>query len=255
MRWFLKSPIFSDLLGAIVLGERLKKDIDPFISNDRLFVLPNCIPDIDPKLLRTRCKKKFDDKIRILYLSNLNPEKGPIEFIKMARRVVDRVESVRFVLAGPVLSSSFERQIKRLISDLKLIDYVDIVGAVYGPAKEKLFLNCDIFVFPSHNEAFPLVNLEAMRAGMPIVSSNVGSIPEMVVDELNGYIVNSKNVEQLSERVLKLVDDEELRNKMGKAGRKTYEEFFTIQAYEKRLNDGVKFFFKLSGLDTSYKCF
>jgi glycosyltransferase involved in cell wall biosynthesis len=173
----------------------------------------------------------------------------------MARLVVDQVESVRFILAGPTLSSSFERQIKRLISDLKLIDYFDIVGAVYGSVKEKLFLNSDIFVFPSHNEAFPLVNLEAMRAGTPVVSSNVGSIPEMVVDELNGYIVNSKNIEQLSQRVLNLVNDEKLRAEMGNAGRKIYEEFFTIQAYEKRLDDGVKFYLKQAGFDTSYKRF
>ena len=64
------------------------------------------------------------------------------------------------------------------------------------------------------------MNLEAMRAGLPVVSSNEGSIPEVVIDGINGYIVDPQNVEQLSDRVLKLVNDEELRIKMGKAGRK-----------------------------------
>lgn len=250
MRWFLKSPTISKSLGALVLGEILKQDINPFISNDRLFVLPNCIPDVSAQVLNTYRTKRENDKIRILYLSNLIPEKGPIEFLKMARLVADSRESVQFVLAGSALSTSFHRKIERLISDLKLIDNVKMVGAVYGSEKERLFCESDIFVFPTYYklETFGLVNLEAMRAGLPIVASNEGSIPEVVIDGINGYIVDPQNVEQLSDRVLKLVNDEELRIKMGRAGRKIYEESFTTQAYEKRLHDGVRFFLKLAGL-------
>ncbi len=120
-------------------------------------------------------------------------------------------------------------------------------GGIYGSAKERLFHESDIFVFPTfyEHEAFPLVNIEAMRAGLPVVSSNEGSIPEMVIDGLNGYIVDPKNIEQLADRVLRLIEDPELRNKMGKAGRKIYENSFTINAYEKRLEQGLKFFFEL----------
>jgi glycosyltransferase involved in cell wall biosynthesis len=251
IRWLLKSSIFYKLIGAIVLGEKLKKDIDFFIPNERLFVLPNCISDIGSKFSRWDNMKKRNGKIRILYLSNLVPDKGPIEFLKMARMVADKGKPVKFVLAGSVKSTSFYQDIMRLISDLKLTNDVEIVGAVYGAEKDKIFHDSDIFVFPTYYdlEAFPLVNLEAMRAGLPIVSSNEGSIPEMVIDGKNGYIVDPKNIEQLSDNVLRLVNDEELRIKMGKVGRKMYEKFFTTQAYEKRLNDGVKFFLKIDGLD------
>lgn len=120
-------------------------------------------------------------------------------------------------------------------------------GAIYGSAKERLFRESDIFVFPTfyEQEAFPLVNIEAMRAGLPVVSSNEGSIPEMVIDGLNGYIVEPKNVEQLADRVLKLIEDPDLRNKMGQSGRRIYENSFTINAYEKRLEKGLKLFFEL----------
>ena len=138
-------------------------------------------------------------------------------------------------------------EIERFIPDVNLVDNVKMLGAVYGDSKERLFCESDIFVFPTHHEAFGLVNLEAMRAGLPVVSSNEGSIPEVVIDGLNGYIVDPKNVEQLSDRVLKLVNDEELRIKMGRAGRKIYEESFTIEAYEKRLQDAVRFFLELRG--------
>ena len=250
MRWLLKSSIFSKSLGALVLGKRLKKDIDFFIPNDRLFVMPNCISDVRPQVLNTYNAVRKKNKICILFLSNLVPEKGPIEFLKMARRVANSGKPVKFVLAGAALSISFLRKIEQLISDLNLIDYVEMVGAVYGPAKEKLFSESNIFVFPTYYEleTFGLVNLEAMRAGLPVVSSNEGSIPEVVIDGLNGFIVDPKNIEQLSNRVLKLVNDEALRTKMGKAGRKIYEESFTVKVYEKKLQNAMRFFVELRGL-------
>ena len=120
------------------------------------------------------------------------PEKGPIEFLKMARMVIDSGKPVKFILAGAALSASFQQEIERIISDLKLNDDVKTVGAVYGSAKERLFHESDIFVFPTHlpHEAFPLVNIEAMRAGLPVISSNEGSIPEMVFDGLNMAILS-----------------------------------------------------------------
>jgi glycosyltransferase involved in cell wall biosynthesis len=123
-----------------------------------------------------------------------------------------------------------------------------MVGPVYGRNKEKLFRDCDIFVFPTYYdlEAFPLVNIEAMRAGIPVVSSNEGSIPEAVVDGNNGFIIDPKNVKQISNQVLKLVNNEKLRNEMGISGRKRYENYYTINAYDTQLNDGIKFFFKLA---------
>ena len=244
MRWLLKSPLFSASAGALILGKKVKKDIDFFIPSDRLFMLPNCIPDINPQVLKSYHKIRKNSKIQILYLSNLVPAKGSIEFIKMARLVADSGKPVKFVLAGGALSKSFLQIIEQLISDLKLTKDVEMVGAVYGPAKERLFYTSDIFVFPSYFEleTFPLVNLEAMHAGLPIVSSNEGCIPEVVLDGINGYIVDPKDVKQLSDRVLRLVNDEQLRIKMGKAGRKIYEESFTVEVYEKKLQDAVRFF-------------
>jgi glycosyltransferase involved in cell wall biosynthesis len=244
VNFFLKSPIISTLKGALVLCEKLKKDVEFFIPKDQIFVLPNCIPDADSELLNAYYKKKEvgTDKLCILCLSNLFPAKGIIEFLKMARKVIDSGKPVRFVLAGAATSASFRQKIKKIILDLRLRDDVKMVGAIYGSAKERLFYESDIFVFPTHHEAFGLVNIEAMRAGLPIISSNEGCIPEFVIDGLNGYIVDPNDIEQLSDRVLKLINDGELRIKMGKVGRKIYEENFTTKVYAKKLQDAMKFF-------------
>ena len=252
INFFLKNRIILALKGAIVLCEKLKKDIEFFIPKEQIFVLPNCIHDVDPQVLNSHCKtKKMADKLCILYLSNLFPAKGTIEFLKMARMVIDNGKPVRFVLAGAATSASFRQKIEQIIFDLRLRDDVEMVGAVYGSAKERLFYESDIFVFPTHHEAFGLVNIEAMRAGLPIISSDEGCIPEIVIDGLNGYIVDPKDIEQISDRVLKLINDDELRIKMGKAGRKIYEEYYTTKVYEKKLQDGIKFFLEINNLQVS----
>ena len=82
-----------------------------------------------------------------MYLSNLDPSKGPIEFLKMAKQIVDNCKNIKFVMAGPALSKEFYMEIERFIRDENLEDYVNIPGAVYGDSKERLFHESDIFVF------------------------------------------------------------------------------------------------------------
>jgi glycosyltransferase involved in cell wall biosynthesis len=228
-------------IGALVLGMRLKRDLNKFILDERLFVLPNAIPDINPEAVKFGRNNK--GPVKILFLSNLIPSKGPMEFLYMAKKVVDKCKKkVRFILAGPIRSEAFFEDLKEFIRKKGLTDFVTISGGVYGADKEDLLRESDIFVFPSYKEAFGLVNLEAMQRGLPVISSNEGAIPEVIQDGVSGYIVAPKNIDQLADRVLKLVNNPELRKNMGKAGRRRYEKLFTIEAYEKRVDEAVKFF-------------
>ena len=242
LRFLVKKTILYSL-GAMVLGESLKKDITHLISNEHIFILPNAIPDITSNNYKSTHDEKYP--LKILYLSNIDPKKGPIEFLGMAQKINKNVKDIHFILAGPCTSHQFLSEIKEYILTQNLTDHIILTGPVYGEQKERLFRECDIFVFPTHNEAFGLVNLEAMRAGLPVVSSNEGSIPEVVIDGVNGFIVDPKDIDMLTDRVLKLINDPELRIKMGKAGREIYEKNFTIDSYQKRLEKGLKFFFDL----------
>ena len=102
--------------------------------------------------------------------------------------------------------------------------------------------NIMTFVFPTYKEVFGLVNLEAMQWGLPIISSNEGAIPEVVLNGTTGYIVDPKDYAQIADHVLRLINDDQLRTRMGRAGREAYERSYTIESYEKRLQDGLKFF-------------
>jgi len=85
-------------VGALVLGETLKSDLADFMAAERMYVLPNALPDDPGPLSLTKSEMS---PIRILFLSNLKRDKGPLEFLKMASQIHVRSQSVRFVLAGP----------------------------------------------------------------------------------------------------------------------------------------------------------
>jgi glycosyltransferase involved in cell wall biosynthesis len=239
MRYVVKF-VLAQALSGLVLGDRLKAGLNRHLPDRKLFILPNAIYDAKepPK------KSEVSRPVQILYLSNLVPSKGVMEFVKMAGIVRKHIPNTRFVLAGNFRSNDFSQQVDDCIDREQLRACMDIPGAVYGKDKEKLFQESDIFVFPTYYEleTFGLVNLEAMRSGLPVVSTPEGAIPEVVCDGITGFIVNPHDIEQLSERVLKLVEDRELRIAMGQAGRKRFEQYYTTEAYERRLKEAIHFF-------------
>jgi glycosyltransferase involved in cell wall biosynthesis len=227
-------------LGALVLGERLKTDVCYLIPNEKLFVLPNSIPDIKTKYIKTYYD--IQTNVEVLFLSHIMPSKGPIEFLIMAKNIVQKYEKVHFYLAGPKMDKYYFNEIIEFIEKEDLKNFVTVIGPVYGEKKLSLFKKIDIFVFPTQNEAFGLVNLEAMRAGIPIVSTDQGSIPEIVIDGVNGFIVHTKDIDMLTDRVFNLIINPEIRIEMGKASRSIYEKKYTIYQYKKRLKNALEFF-------------
>ena len=93
LRYFVKKTI-SLSLGALVLGERLKVDLSHLIPNEYLFVLPNAVPDIKSKNRDINCNK--NRPVKVLFLSNLMPSKGPMEFLKMANKINRINKNVHF---------------------------------------------------------------------------------------------------------------------------------------------------------------
>lgn len=104
--------------------------------------------------------------------------------------------------------------------------------------------DADIFVFPTLNEAFGLVAVEAMEYKIPVVASAEGGIPDIINNGNSGYTVEKNNPMALASAIERLLKDHELCNRMGKAGRKLFEEKFTEEVFEKRmkecLNDAVQ---------------
>lgn len=114
---------------------------------------------------------------------------------------------------------------------------VTYVGRKVREEKEAFFRQADIFVFPTYYETFGLVNLEAMEYKLPVISTNEGGIPDIVKDGENGLICEKQNPVSLADCIAKLLDDEELRVKMGSAGHEKFCREFTLDKFENRMRD------------------
>lgn len=243
----LAQKSLSSALGGIVLGENLKDDINIFISGDRLINLPNGIPDNVPQDWDRGANLERNGVITVLFLSNLLPDKGPMNFLRMAAKVHDEEKKVQFILAGNPGPSEFSAMIDSFIGERNMDSYVVMPGGVYGNEKEQLFQNADIFVFPTSypREAFPVVNLEAMQWALPVISSPIGAISEAVLDGINGYIVEPEDIEAMASSVLKLIRDPELRRAMGRKGRERFEQEYSLDAFERKVKETMNFFMAL----------
>jgi len=170
----------------------------------------------------------------VLFLSNLNREKGLFTVLEAAKYVVDRRPQTQFILAGAWFRNREKERALRMIEELHLDNRVKFVGTVEADAKWRLLLNSDVFVFPPvAAEGLGLVILEAMSAGLPVVVTPQGAIPEVVVDEITGYIVPPGDPVSLSERVISLLQDEALRKRMGQAGRERFLKYYTLDRWAK----------------------
>lgn len=165
----------------------------------------------------------------IAFVGQMRDIKGVEDFIAMAHRLPQ--DHARFLIAGecrdPTLySGSFSIEaVHNMIGGDDRIRYIGYVTAV-----EDVYNSADIVVVPSRwQEPLGLINLEAGACGKPVVATRVGGIPEVVRDGVNGFLVDAQNIEQLTARVNQLVEDPELRRRLGAGGRELVEHDFNLR--------------------------
>jgi glycosyltransferase involved in cell wall biosynthesis len=157
----------------------------------------------------------------ILYGGRISIDKGVLDIIESANLVLNNLEC-RFLLAGITLKENDLNKCKDLIKKYKLDKKVLIIGQVTEEEKIKLYEESSIFLFPSYYENFPLVIIEAAAAGLAIITTRVGALPEFFEHNKSVIFVEPGNVEQISEAILELINDAEKRRFLGKAAREVF---------------------------------
>jgi len=234
--------------GAIVLGEKLKYIFEKWLSTDKIFVLPNFI-EWEFNEDKNYSAKNDVSVVMITYLGNLLESKGIFDLLE-AIKIVKENAGTKFIvnIAGkfgddPVTGLSLREHEIRFGNYLKeLDDVVNYIGEIKEEKdKFELLKNTDIFVFPSWNEGQPLVILEAMSCGCPVISTkDVGVIDETVIDGINGLLVEKRNIRQLADAIIKLIQDRRLRMKMGEESKKRFYELYTLEKHIKKFKEILK---------------
>jgi glycosyltransferase involved in cell wall biosynthesis len=208
--------------GVIVLGENLRYLFADYFSPERIFVVPN---GSDYNIT----EKVYSDQppVKIIYLANLQPTKG-IEDLIDAINILkqDNAGSFQLDVVGLWRKKETEEYCKKITNENNLP--VIFHGPGGGISKFKYLLDADIFVFaPRAPEGHPWVIIEAMAAGLPIISTDQGAIVESVKDQVNGFIVKSQSPPDIADKLRILIKNPELRKSMGKRSREIYLENFT----------------------------
>lgn len=147
-----------------------KYGIDP----KKIITVHNAIEPVDKKDIET--KKHVKEKI-VTFLGRLTFQKGPEYFVEAAKKILEKDQNVRFVMAG---TGDMMNQLIRRVAELKISDKFHFTGFLKGEDVDKMFMQSDVFVMPSVSEPFGLVPLEAMRSNVPVVISKQSGVAEIL---------------------------------------------------------------------------
>lgn len=227
---FCYSFVFKDS-EVVLLSKFLCFDIQKYVAEESIHICPNGIPSIN----YANDQNSENEIVKILFLSNLIESKGVyvlLEACKLLNEKVVPFECDFIGGEGDINKDQFNQKVK----ELELENEVSYIGKKYGEEKKNYFSKADIFAFPTLYETFGLVNLEAMQAELPVVSTFEGGIPDIVEDKISGFLVEQGNIEALAEKLEVLICDKVLREEMGTNGKNKYEQEFTLEIFEKKLS-------------------
>jgi len=222
--WFretVKRSIYRHSMGALVTGVSQRDYACNYIS-DRgvVHITGNPAPGLINlnDLLETRGRDSireelgWDNKFVILYVGRLSQEKGLYTFIDSLQAMREQGLSVHAVFTG---SGDCEQDLRKQVAD-KGLD-IEFSGFLEGEALTKRYIAADVFILPSHSEAWGLVVNEAMEAGLPVViSDRVGAQKTLVRNGENGIIFNTGNAKSLTVAMTELFNSAKIRKAMSK---------------------------------------
>ncbi len=153
---------------------------------------------------------------RMLFVGRIALDKGIEVLIDALAELRERHRDLTLTVVGDGPRREF---LERLCARRSLADSITFIGSKNQDEVAKLLMDHDIFVLPSFAEGVPVVLMEAMGAGLPVVATYVGGMTELVDDEVSGFLVRPFDQPQLVRRIEQLIDDPALRERMGQAGR------------------------------------
>lgn len=215
---------------VILLSPKLYPDIQKYVNKEHVYYCPNGIKDVEKVVGLERDAQP----VRLFFLSNLMVSKGVYLLLEACKDLKKKKLAFQCTFVGGV-GDIDKQQFESKLRELDVEDCVHYVGEKFGVEKGDIFSNSDIFVHPTLNDCFPLVLLEAMQYSLPVISTFEGGIPDIVDDELTGFLMPKNDVRALVEKLELLIEDQDLRLKMGIAARQKFDSEFKSDKFEIRM--------------------
>lgn len=229
----LQSESLSKVDVGIVLGESLIDNYRNMVK--KVKVIANGIEKsfiTDEEFKKALALRDNRDSLQILYLSNLIEDKGYHLLIQAAMNLLlNKGYNFNVVLAGDIYNQAQFDKIMEQVKDKGLSDKIQFYGVVTGEKKKNLLLNSDIMILPTNYkiEGQPLSIVEGMAAGLPIISTNRGSIPDLVKE--NGILLDFADIESIETAIENLILNKADLTSIGKKSRDYYLDNFTLDRH------------------------
>lgn len=225
--------VFGYFTKVIVLSEEWKERLSTFFPKEKLMVINNYCKPVELRQVSELADKRFKAQ-QILFLGELGRRKGGYDFCDIVSDVVKRFPDARFVFAGSG-SKEDETRIKGSLDQMGLMDNCLFPGWVRGADKEKLLKESTLFLLPSYQEGLPMAILDAMAYGLPVVSTNVGGIPQLIVNSENGYIAEPGDHVKIAEGICRVLDNEDDYKTLSSESHRIARENFGFEAHLDKL--------------------
>ena len=221
--------VYDRCTKIIALSNHWRDEFSEFISSDKIEVIENYGIAQD-EIFGSDLK----DGNTVLFLGFLSERKGCLDIPPIAAKVCRKISDVRFVLAGSGNEQDVHR-IMELADEYAVTDCLEFPGWIRGAEKEKLLKQASLFLLPSYAEGMPMSILEAMGYGLPVVSTTVGGIPQLVTNGENGFLLEPGDTDGLADAVTEILSNLQLQTEMGRKSQEIVKTAHSLEDHCHRL--------------------
>lgn len=222
------------------VGDMLQRaDLNIVLSNRLINMITGKSPQANVKVLynavETYESNPYNSEAQnILFLGRLGERKGTYDLLKVIKQLDEKLpKKVQFYLCG----DGDVESVRNKIAEYGIEHRISHIGWIDGEQKKKFFEKAMINVLPSYNEGLPMSILETMAHGIPNISTNIASIPEVIREGENGFMITPGDLDKLAEDIMMLVDDETLRLKISKQAWEDINKEFALDAHISKLKN------------------
>ncbi|HQO58266.1 MAG TPA: glycosyltransferase family 4 protein [Candidatus Omnitrophota bacterium] len=226
---------------VILLSESLYPDIQAYVSRSQVAVVPNGVALACPveEWEKLREERRRPHLFTILFLGNLVRSKGIWTVMEAAFNLKEKGLPFHLCIAGGDFDVS-RKDLSLWAKEKGMMREVVFPGFLGGADKAAAFRSADIFVYPTENDTFPLVLLEAMQYGLPVVTTDEGAISDIVDVNQTGFVIPPGDAPALAEKIEFLMQEDAWRWNMGEQARLKFLREYTFEVFDGRMRRLLK---------------
>jgi glycosyltransferase involved in cell wall biosynthesis len=224
-KWLVRLILERSAL-ILALSSQWNEEFRRIAPRSRVYTLPNAVP-----VREASFGLPPEAPVRVLFAGRIGARKGTFELLRAFARLAPKFPGVTLVCAG----DGEVEKLRAEASALGIGDRVECPGWLSAEQMTGEMARATVFTLPSHNEGVPMAVLEAMSHGLPVLTTPVGGIPEVIENDRNGLMVTPGDVDQIEAGLTRLLQSSADRARLGAAARATIVERYSLSSTIERL--------------------